>query len=214
MEQPSVYIVDDDRDSRDSMAALVESMGLKAHAFDSAESLISEFEPHRPACLVTDLRMPGLSGLDLQQKLVDENCTIPVILVSAYATVRTALTAMRTGAVTVLEKPYRDQELSDAICEAIEHDRRQLAAQAERQQLSALMNKLTAKERQVLDMITRGMPNKSVAKALSVSERTIEDRRRSIMFKLHVKSFAALMELALKARGFEPDKVPANGAKQ
>jgi RNA polymerase sigma factor (sigma-70 family) len=203
MERASIYIVDDDRDSRDSMAALVESMGLNAHVFDSAESLLADFAPHRPACLLTDLRMPGLSGLDLQQKLVERKCTIPVILVSGYATVRTTLSAMRTGAVTVLEKPYREQELSDAINEAIEQDRQQLAAQAEQEELRSLMDKLTAKERQVLDLITQGMPNKAVAKSLSVSERTIEDRRRSIMVKLHVKSFAGLMELALKARDLQ-----------
>ena len=201
--QPKVYIIDDDEDARDSVCALVHTMGLNAEAFTSGEDFLTRFNPSDAGCVVTDLRMLGMSGLELQATLAGQQCAVPIILVSAYVDVENTVQAMKWGALTVLKKPYRDQQLWDAIQQALKLDGEHRKKQAWCETLRVRFEKLTAQERDVLGLISKGNANKTVARALDISVRTVEDRRHKIMQKLQADSFAQLMELVIEARQVE-----------
>lgn len=193
--EPTVFIVDDDHEARASVCALVGSVQGHCEQFASAEDFLEVYDPKRPGCLITDLRMRGMSGLELQKEIVRRGWTLSVVLVSGYINVRSTVQAMKFGAEHVLKKPYSDQELWDAIQAAIRRDAEARAHQAARNELNARFSKLSRDERRVLDLVATGLPNKTVARRLDVGVRTVEDRRRRVMAKLGVSSFAALMRL-------------------
>ncbi len=195
-----VYVVDDDPAARDSVAALVESMGVQAECYSSAEDFLAAFDPHQHGCLVSDVRMMSMSGLELQQKLIEMGCPLPIILSTAYADVPLAVTAMSNGAVTVLEKPCRDHELWNAIRTALDRDLYEREASQERRRLAELYATLSPEERQVLEFLVEGAPNKTIATKLDVSVRTIETRRKQIFEKMQVRSLGALVRLAIEGK--------------
>lgn len=198
-DQPTVFVVDDDEQARKSICALVKSMGLRAESFASAEAFLARYAAGRPGCLVTDLRMPGMSGLDLQEQLIQRGILLPVIVVTAYARTPSTVRAIQAGAVTVLDRPYAEDTLCDAISAALVKD---TAAQAEQDRLQAIrsrLERLTPAERTVLDMIVRGRSNKAIAKELDISLRTVANRRREILAKMEADSTAALFRLAIAA---------------
>ncbi|MGE3778041.1 MAG: response regulator transcription factor [Pirellulaceae bacterium] len=197
---PVVFVVDDDQDARDSICALVRSMGLPCQPYASADHFLQQFDPALPGCLVTDLRMRGTSGLELLQQLHARRSSLPAIVISAFAGVENTVRAMKLGAVMVLPKPYRDQELWESVQDALKRNQEIRENLANRDKLQQRFAALTEGERDVLELIVTGVPNKTVAKRLDISVRAVEDRRRRIMKKLNVDSFARLMEMVLTIR--------------
>jgi FixJ family two-component response regulator len=202
-DEPTVFVVDDDPAFRKSVTWLVGSVGLAVEAFPDAPSFLQRAHPGIAGCVVADLRMPGLSGLDLQSELSRLGVRIPVILITGYADVPAAVRAMKAGAVDFLEKPMGGQELLDRIREALERDATSRASSAHRADLEARYAKLTARERQVLHEIVAGKPNKIVAAELGVSPKTVEVHRARVMEKMGVDSLADLVRAHL-ALGGEP----------
>lgn len=199
---PTVYIVDDDKMACLSVAALVSSKNLAYACYLSAEEYLEKFVPGLPGCLVTDLKMLGMSCLDLQKKMVELQSTLPVILITAYASIPVAVESLKEGAYAFLEKSCLERDLWQTIQGALRQNRQLLAQREERLALEKIFATLTDRELEVLRRIAQGQPNKQVALALSVSVRTVEDRRRRIMQKVGSQSFAELMRLVVKAEQF------------
>lgn len=200
MRDATVFIVDDDQAARESVAALVRPMAVRVELFAAAEDFLASYDPVQRGCLVTDLRMGGMSGTDLQAELQRRKIRIPIILISAYADVPIAVRAIQSGAVTVLEKPCRGMELWDAIRDALDRDEkdRHLAAQAA--EYSQRLASLAAAEHAVLKLIVDGLTNRQIADELGVSLRTVEARRHNIMKKMGVASVAQLVQATVLAR--------------
>ncbi len=196
-----VFVIDDDGLSRESVTALVDSMGMKAVAFESAEEFLSQYRCDQAGCVVTDLRLRGMSGLELLDTLAQQDQAIPVILVTGFAKTHLTVRAVKTGAVTVLEKPYDDEDLWNAIRNALLQDQQRRSEQQRQHELIARFEKLTAQEREVLDLIVGGLTNKEMADKLGVSTRTIESRRHNVFQKTEAKSIAELVKMALAIRG-------------
>jgi RNA polymerase sigma factor (sigma-70 family) len=195
-EKATVFIIDDDATASASVAALVESMGLAYERFDSAESFLAASIPTTtPACVVTDLRMVGMSGIELQSKLRDAGITIPLVMITAYATTHAAVQSMKLGAVTVLDKGCSEQELWDGIAAGLRESRENISRQMSLGEVRERIAQLNDDEEKVLDLISHGKANKQVAAELGISIRTVEQRRRRIMQKLRVNTFADLMRL-------------------
>jgi RNA polymerase sigma factor (sigma-70 family) len=197
---PAVFVVDDDEMARDSVCALVHSMGLPARAFASAESFLAAYAGE-PGCLVTDVRMLGMSGTELQEQLARADVPLPVIVITGFATTPLTVQAVQRGAVTVLEKPCSDQELWDAIRKGLAQDAESRQQRARRRELQNRIDQLTPQERQVMDRMLAGQPNKSIARALGVSVRTVESRRHNVFEKLRTESVAELVRLVMEAEG-------------
>ncbi len=197
--KPTVFVVDDDEHIRTSICALARSMGSPAEAFCSAEEFIENYVDGRPGCLVTDVRMPGMSGLELQEKLRELDVRLPVIVVTAYATIPLTVRAMQGGAVTLLEKPFEENELWDAIRKALAKDAEQRAAREHRRELSRRIERLTPTQREVMDLIVAGKSNKWIANELDVGIRTVESRRREVFEQMQADSLAELVRLAMEA---------------
>jgi two-component system, LuxR family, response regulator FixJ len=195
MTEETVFIVDDDQEARYSVCALAKSMNWRCQSFASAEEFLAAYDPTRHGCLVADLRMVGMSGLELQSEMKRRGWTLPLVLVSGYLNVPNTVQAMKEGAEHVLTKPYQEQELCEAIEAALKHDRQLRQERAQRDDLVGRFGKLTPDERQVLDLIATGLPNKAVARQLDIGLRTVEDRRRRIMEKVGADSFAVLMAM-------------------
>jgi two-component system response regulator FixJ len=176
-------------------------MGLTARDFDSAEAFLRHYNPVQPGCLVTDYRMTGTSGLDLQRQLNWRGIKIPVIMITAYATASLAVEVMRQGAVTLLEKPCDNQVLWEAIQQGLLRDSRQRRADEDRQEIERRLETLSPQERRVLDMMMAGKSNKLMALETGVSTRTIEGRRQKIFKKTGADSLPELVRLVLKAKG-------------
>jgi RNA polymerase sigma factor (sigma-70 family) len=198
-EKPTVFIVDDDANARESLAALVRSMDVAFECFSSAEEFLSQNLSNRPGCVVTDLRMMGMSGLDLQAKLAELESALAIVVVSAHASVPLAVKAVQDGAVTFLEKTCTEHELWEAIRDALLENEARLQKKQERDELRAALASLTDDERKVLELIAKGQANKQVAQVLSIGLRTVEDRRRRVMQKLAIEPFAELMRFFVKA---------------
>ncbi len=196
----TVFIVDDDRAARESVCALVEAMGLTTEAFESAEAFLSQFDPQRPGCLVTDLQMPGLHGVELQEQLAQTGAQIPVIVISGYANVPITVRAMRRGAVTLLEKPFHNEELMRAVEEALEIDRQRRQQNLHLHDLRRRLETLTAEEQAIAEQLVAGTPNKVIAKQFDIGLRTVERRRHSIFAKLGVQTVAELAQKVTEAR--------------
>lgn len=203
----TVFVVDDDPGARDSVAALVESIGLEGQLFESAEAFLEKYDPELSGCLVTDVRMLGMTGLELQQELVRRNVRLPVIVISAHADVQLTVRSMKAGAVTVLEKPCRDLELLDAIRAAIAQDARQRAEEAQRSVIEERLAQLTESELEVMELMIAGKANKVIASQLDMGLRTVEARRHSIFQKMSTQSVAELVQQVMLVRqDREPDQ--------
>ena len=189
----TVYIVDDDDGSRQSLKALVRSIGVEAITFASAEEFLEAIDPDRPGCLVTDLRMLGMSGIELQEELLVRGIGLPVILLTAHAETPLTVRAVKKGAVTVLEKPCRDYELYDAIRDALALDASTRSRVARQYEFSQRLDLLSPDERSVLDLMVQGVANKVIAEQLDVSIRTIENRRQKIFEKTGTDTLAELI---------------------
>ena len=194
---PIVFIVDDDEAVRNSLRLLVKSVGLTATALASAQEFLASYDPLQPGCLVLDVRMPGMSGLELQQRLNLRGAVIPVIFITGHGDVPMAVEAMQQGAFDFLQKPFRDQDLMDRIQRALERDRANRAELGERSRIRAQHETLTPREREVLALVTSGKANKVMAADLGLSRRTIEIHRARVMEKMGASSLAQLVRMVL-----------------
>lgn len=193
----TVFVVDDDADVRKMILGLVESIGLRAECFPSADDFLKAYHSRRPGCLVTDVRLPGMSGLELQESLAHQSSMLPVIVITGHADVPLAVRAMKSHAVDLLEKPFNTQELLDRIQHALRLDAERRREQAATAGIAARVATLTPREREVMDLVVRGLANKQVAYQLGVSEKTVETHRSRVMKKLSVSSVADLVRLSI-----------------
>lgn len=193
----TVYIVDDDPAVRRSLQWLIESIGLNVRSFDGARGFLDAGEPERPGCLILDVRMPEMSGLELQDELISRGTDIPIIIVTAHADVPMAVRAMGAGAVHFVEKPFNDQDLLDHVQHAIEGDKRIHHSCGEVVDIRARINTLSDREREVLQCVVDGLPNKAIALHLGLSDKTVESHRAKMMRKMKANSVAQLVRLVL-----------------
>ncbi len=196
---PCVFVVDDDDAVRSSLRLLLKSVGQQAEAFSSAQAFLDAFDPDRPGCLVLDIRMPGMSGLELQQKLNAMHAITPIVFITGHGDVPMAVEAMQNGAVDFIQKPFRDQDLLDRINQALEKDKSNRSGLLARDEIRRRMATLTPREREVLDLVTQGKANKVVAGDLDVSQRTVEIHRARVMEKMEASSLAHLVRMVLEA---------------
>ena len=194
----AVFVVDDDEGVRTSLRLLIRSIGLPVETFDGAQEFLAQFDPERPGCLVLDIRMPGMSGLELQQKLNERHAITPIVFITGHGDVPRAVEAMQAGAIDFVQKPFRDQDLIDRINRALEKDRTNRAALKERDAICQRIAELTPREREVLDLVTKGRANKVIAGDLSVSQRTVEIHRARVMEKMEAHSLAHLVRMVLE----------------
>ena len=192
-DNPLVYLVDDDEAVRDALGMLFKSIGIEHEAFGSALDFLQHYDTRRQSCLVADIRMPGLSGLELQQRLNEQRSEIPIIFITGHGDVPMAVTAMKSGAVDFLQKPFRDQDLIDRIQKALDRDGEARKGRAEREEIRARLTLLTPREREVMERVARGQANKVIAMDLGVSQRTVELHRARVMKKLRLRSVAELV---------------------
>lgn len=191
-----VFVVDDDISIRDALGSLIRSVGLQVELFGSTQEFLQRKGPDIPSCLVLDVRLPGRSGLDFQHELADAGIPIPIIFITGHGDIPMSVRAMKGGAVEFLTKPFRDQELLDAIHLALERDRERRTQEAGLSALRAHFESLTPREREVLPLVVSGLPNKKVAAQLGTSEITVKVHRANIMRKMQAESFADLVRIA------------------
>ena len=204
-EDPLVFVVDDDASVCQSLTWLIESVGIKVETFPSAAEFLKR-DPHDgPACLVLDVRMPGLSGFDLQNQLAAAGRVIPIIFITGHGNVSMSVRAMKAGAVDFIEKPFEDQTLLDALNQSLEKDRQAKLEQAEKREIKQRVDSLTAREREVFKRVVAGRLNKQIAFEQGTTERTIKAHRARVMQKFQARSLADLVRLAVKA-GIGPEK--------
>jgi len=194
---PTVFVVDDDDGMRESLEFLFRTIGLPVQAFASAPAFLEAYEPSMRGCLLLDVRMPGMSGLDLQEHLRRQKIRIPVVMLTAYATVPMAVRAMHAGAFDFLEKPFEDDELLDRVQRAMAYEADQRADDAWRDRVRARLDRLTPREREVMDCVVEGLLNKQIADRLSISPKTVESHRAAVMSKMEAGTVAELVRMAL-----------------
>ncbi len=191
----TVYIVDDDPAIRIAMQALLESVNIEHEIFASADEFLQDEENHRSGCLVLDIRMPGLGGLELQDELISRGGTLPIIFITGHGDVPMAVDAMQKGAVDFIQKPFRDQELLDRIREALSTDKQRREERERQTEVIGRLERLTNREKEVFDLVVTGKPNKVIAYELDVSQRTVEIHRARVMEKMEARSLAELVRM-------------------
>ena len=194
---PAVFIVDDDEAVRNALRLLLRSVGLAATALPNAQQFLQTYDPHQPGCLVLDVRMPGMSGLELQQQLNLRGAMLPVIFITGHGDIPMAVDAMQQGAFDFLQKPFRDQDLIDRIQRALERDRANRSEMDQKERARERLDSLTPREREILMLVTQGKPNKVMAADLGVSQRTVEIHRARVMEKMGVSSLAQLVRIVV-----------------
>jgi FixJ family two-component response regulator len=195
-EEQTVFVVDDDAAMRESMALMLDQAGFRVRTFPSAETFLESCEPADPGCLVLDLRMPGMGGLDLQRILTRRGYRIPIIFLSAFGDVPATVRAIQGGALDFLEKPVSMEVLIGRVRQSLEEDRRRRSLAAEELRVRALFEQLTAREREVMELAIKGLVNKVIASRLGISRRTVENHRARVMEKMGVGNIAELCQLA------------------
>jgi RNA polymerase sigma factor (sigma-70 family) len=198
---PIVFIIDDDPSVRSSLKFLLSTVGLQAEGFESADAFLLKNLPDAPSCLVLDVRLPGLSGLDFQRELAAKNIRIPVIFLTGHGDIPMSVQAMKGGAVEFLTKPFRDQDLLDAIGIALERDRARREQERERVTLQRRYDSLTAREREVISMVAAGMLNKQIADRLGTAESTVKVQRSRATEKMRAESLVDLIRMIEKIEG-------------
>jgi FixJ family two-component response regulator len=194
----TIFIVDDDMAVRDALKLLLRSVGQAVETYGSAQEFLDAYSEDRPGCLVLDIRMPGMSGLELQQKLNEKHSILPIIFITGHGDVPMAVEAMQAGAVDFIQKPFRDQDLIDRINQALEKDSNNRAALGERNDIRKRLETLTPREREVLDLVVHGKANKVIAGDLKLSQRTVEIHRARVMEKMQASSLAHLVRMVLE----------------
>jgi FixJ family two-component response regulator len=199
-QDPVVFVIDDDRMIRDGLQGLIRSVGLRVETFASAEDFLAAKRPDVPACLVLDVRMPGVSGLDLQLKLSEAGIHIPIIFITGHGDIPMSVRAMKEGAYEFLTKPVRGQDLLDAIQKAIASDRERRKEREELNEVRERFNTLTPREKEVLNLVVAGLLNKQIADQLGMSELTVKTHRAHVMEKTNAESLAHLVRMSEKIK--------------
>jgi FixJ family two-component response regulator len=203
--EPTVYVVDDDRLIREMLSSLFRSVGLRVRLFESAQELLQSKLEDAPSCLVLDIRMPRLSGFDLQAELAKSNIRIPIIFLTGHGDVSTSVRAMKAGAIDFLTKPFHEQEMLDAVTAALERDQKRCNEERSHSDLQDRFALLSNRERQIMALVTDGLMNKQVASKIGIADQTVKIHRGNLMRKMHAKSLADLVLMAetLGIRGRE-----------
>ncbi len=204
-EQAVVFVIDDDEDLRDGLSNLLRSVGLQVRAFASAKDFLKSSLPDAPSCLVLDVRLPGVSGLDFQSELIRKNIGMPIVFISAHGDIPMTVRAMKAGAVEFLPKPFHDQSMLDAVHSALEKDRQQRKGIGDTSQLRSSFDSLTSREQEIFAYVASGLMNKQIAAETELSEVTVKVHRASVMRKMGAKSLADLVRMA-DALGVRPPK--------
>jgi len=196
---PTIFVVDDDDAVRTALRLLIKALGLPVETFASAQEFLDSFDADRPGCLVTDIRMPGMSGLELQAKLNELHSIMPLVFISGHGDIPMAVEAMQHGAMDFIQKPFRDQDLIDRIHQALDLDRANRAALRGRDEIIERIRTLTPREHEVLALVAAGKANKVIAGDLDVSQRTVEIHRARVMEKMNASSLAHLVRMVIEA---------------
>lgn len=194
----TVYVVDDDEAVRDSLQWLLEGKDYRVKCFDSSESFLARFDPREVACLIADIRMEGMSGLELQDRLIERKSPLPIVFITGHGDIPMSVRAMKGGAVDFLTKPFDADQLLDCVAQAVRRDAEQRAEQVEMDAIRQGLDALTPRERQVFERVVTGLLNKEVAHELGVAEKTVKVHRARVMAKMGVQSLAELVHLAEK----------------
>jgi len=197
MTENTVFVVDDDRAVLDSLGMLLRSMKIGCQLFASAQDFLDAYQADWQGCIVLDIRMPGMSGMELHRHLVEQHATMPVIFVTGHGDVPMAVEAMHKGAFDFIQKPYRDQDLLDRINQALAWDEEHRSQEDRKRELLERSQSLTPREREVMECVVRGLANKVIAMDLDLSQRTVEIHRARVMEKMHARSLAELVRMSM-----------------